>query len=631
MNDQQDRRAFLKIGATAGAACMMGPGSLAAEPLAGEARPIEDVRVAVVGVGNRGTFLLKLLLEQEGVKVKAVCDLVPQRVARAQDMVTAVNQPKPTGYSRGETDFKRLCEDEELDLVVNWHHWNIIMRASVILLATLALMGTVNAQPPSARYQQIKREQQIKRGDLESNLRLLNLWDQKPEAVQQLYATAYNVLASRRNAGFRDLATDATFQSLCREQGVTHLGGPMLGAVTPDSVRVWLRTCRPAKVEVRVTVDGDERAFGPVSSTLASELVAIVPVTSLAPDTRYPYRVLVDGQPISIPKHAAITTTSATPDSAQVRIVFGTCFHRWGLGNPMQVNRILARNPTAMLLGGDIAVQDRNNDLGMHRADYLLRDFHPAWQSLVSTVPVYATWDDHDYFDNDKAGIPRGFTQSDKEGVCDVFCQAWNNPSYGFGDARRGIFFRTRIGPCDVIMLDHRYFRSGERGSFLGKEQMAWLTAQLLACEGPFIILSCGTMWSDYVSNGKDSWGRWDPAGREQIFRLIEKNQIGGVLLISGDRHGARGFRIPRPSGYSFYEFEAGSLGGRKGPPATKPQWKDVQLFGIAGQYAFGEFSIDATARDPEVTFRLIRDDGIILYEQTLTRSQLTPKSQSRS
>ena len=94
-----------------------------------------------------------------------------------------------------------------------------------------------------------------------------------------------------------------------------------------------------------------------------------------------------------------------------------------------------------------------------------LRDFHPAWTSLTSAIPVYATWDDHDYFDNDRAGVPRGYTQADKEGVCDVFRQAWNNLSYGFGDERRGVFFRARIGPCDVIMLDHRYYRSGQKGS----------------------------------------------------------------------------------------------------------------------------------------------------------------------
>jgi predicted dehydrogenase len=127
MNNQFDRRDFVKIGAAAGAAWVMGTECLAADTSDVKARPIENVRVGMVGIGNRGTFLLKLLLEQEGVQVKAVCDLIPQRVAKAQDMVTAAKQPKPTGYSRGETDFKRLCETEELDLVVNatrpwkWH------------------------------------------------------------------------------------------------------------------------------------------------------------------------------------------------------------------------------------------------------------------------------------------------------------------------------------------------------------------------------------------------------------------------------------------------------------------------------------------------------------------------------
>ena len=152
---------------------------------------------------------------------------------------------------------------------------------------------------------------------------------------------------------------------------------------------------------------------------------------------------------------------------------------------------------------------------------------------------------------------------------------------------------------------------------------MQWLEAQLLACRGPFIILSSGTMWSDYVSKGKDSWGVWDPQGRERIFSLIEKHRIGGVLLISGDRHGARGFRIPRPSGFNFYEFEAASLGGRSGPAVNVPD--SPQFYGIADQYAFGEFTIDATRPDPTVEFRLIGEEGNFIHEMTLTRSQLTP------
>jgi len=256
-----------------------------------------------------------------------------------------------------------------------------------------------------------------------------------------------------------------------------------------------------------------------------------------------------------------------------------------------------------------------------------MRDSFPAWRALAASLPVYAAWDDHDYLDNDLAGLPAGYLPEDRERTWEVFRRSWVNPGYGFGDGRGGVFFRTRVGLCDVIMLDTRFFR--EKGSFLGEEQMQWLEGQLLECKGPFIILTSGTMWSDYVTRGKDSWGVWDPQGRERVLNFIEKHRIPGVLLVSGDRHGARGFRIPRPSGFAFYEFEPASLGGRSGPEVTNPAWKDVQLFGYSAIYAFGEFTIDATLPDPVATFRLIREDGQVLEEIALKRSQLTPPAQA--
>ncbi|HUT33201.1 MAG TPA: alkaline phosphatase D family protein [Planctomycetota bacterium] len=485
----------------------------------------------------------------------------------------------------------------------------------VLLLAVSATAG----EPPSKAPKRPAGSGLPRLGDLE----LLNLWERQPETVQRLYEACYAVLAARRDATFADVAADATVQRLCKEHRTAHLGGPMLGDVASDGAKVWLRTCRPAKVEVRVLADGAERTYGPVQSTVETDLTAVVPVTGLKPGSRYPYRVVVDGTPIAIPEHAAITTAPAEPNPATVRIAFGTCPHRFGLGNRKQADLIRRREPTAMLLYGDVAVQDRNNHFGLHRADYLLRDSYPAWQGLAAAVPVYAIWDDHDYFANDRWGIPAGYTQEDRAGVWNVFRRAWNNPSYGFGDQGRGVFFRTRIGPCDVIMTDGRYFR--EKGSFLGSDQTRWLEKQLLDCKGPFIILGSSTMWSDYVSKGKDSWGVYDPKGRERIFDLIEKNRVAGVLLISGDRHGARGFRIPRPSGFAFYEFEPASLGGIDwGPKAMVPDCRD-QLFGYLG-YAFGEFTIDAGIQDPTVTFRLIGENGDVVHEMKLTRSQLTPK-----
>ena len=502
----------------------------------------------------------------------------------------------------------------------NFRHLFIMLLIPVAII--MASGYSLSGQTRINRIHAHKARHFLDSNQLEGNLLHLNLCGERPEHIQEIYKTVFNTLISHPNAGFIELAGNQKFLYLCRENGITHSGGPMLGNISSEGASVWIRTLKPASVEVRIDTGGFTRTYGPVSSSESSDLTAVVRVNGLKPGTSYPYRVFVDGRQINTDAQQYIRTAPRENSPAKARIAFGTCYHRWGLCNQQLSNQIKAREPLALLLGGDIAAQDRRNHIGLHRADYLLRDFHPAWSSLVSSIPVYATWDDHNYFDNDLYNIPEGYTLEDKEAVSDIFRLSWNNPPYGSGENGKGVYFRTRIGPADVIMLDNRYFR--EKGNFLGDQQLEWLKEQLLDCKGPFIILSNGTMWSDYVSDGKDSWGVYDPQGREEIFKLIEDNNIGGVLLISGDRHGARGFTIPRPSGFSFYEFEMGSLGGRVGPPPIRADW-DTQLYGISGEYAFGEFDFDATLPDPEVTFRLIHENGTILYQLTLKKSELTP------
>ena len=441
---------------------------------------------------------------------------------------------------------------------------------AVAFSAVLMLAGPVQAQDPTRVHAQLKQ------GDLAGNLRLLNLWGQRPEDVQRLYEASYNILSSREHATMVDVAEDPAIQQILEECEITHFGGPMLGAIEPHGARVWLRTCRPAKVQVRLSIGGVETTFGPVESTRESDLVAVVPVTGLEPGNAIPIACWSTAGRSAIPSHAAIVTTPE-PTTSRPRS-----------GSPS------ARASTA----GDWATRSRPTDPAVasrqpccSAATSPCRTGTTTWactapitccatsippgSNLAARSPSTPPGTTTTTSTTTRPGFPRATPWPTRKGVRDVFRQSWNNPSYGFGDERRGVFFRTRIGPCDVIMLDNRYFRSGEQGSFLGEEQMEWLEAQLLDCKGPFIILSCGTMWSDYVSNGKDSWGRWDPEGRERIFQLIEKHRIGGVLLISGDRHGARGFRIPRPSGFQLLRIR-----GRQPGRTTRPAGDEARMGG---------------------------------------------------
>ena len=460
------------------------------------------------------------------------------------------------------------------------------------------------------------------RGTVEIDMALLNQAPQ-PAPVQAFFAEARRLFDSNPKADFADLAA---LREVAERHGIPLLGGPMLGVLSHDSAQVWVRTVKPAQVTVLVQVAGNERRFGPVPTTIESDHAAAVPIHGLQPATRHPYRVLVDGQPVPMPASAAIVAAPAPDAPTRMTLAFGADFHKTGLWNRPLLDRIRTRGNSALLLLGDSAVDDRDNRVGLHRSDYLLRDLSPAWRELAASTAVYATWDDHDYFNNDKSGIPPQFTEADRTAVRRVWTQSWSNPSYGFQDRDQGVFFRTRLGSCDVIMLDTRFFRTkpGQADAFLGAGQMQWLADQLAACTGPFVILTSGTMWSDDVSAGKDSWGVWDAPGRERILSLIETRRIGGVLLLSGDRHGARVMRIPRPSGFNFWEFELGSLGAHAGPAAMGAQ-PSLQPFGLTGQALFGECTFDTTVADPTATLRIVDPEGAVRYQAVLTRSQLTP------
>ncbi len=123
------RRDFLKAGATAGLATALGSLGSAAPRTGGSAKlefrvpPIDPVRIGYVGVGGMGSAHVQNLLKIEGVEIRAVCDIVPEKVARVQKWVVAAGQKEPEGYSRGPTDFKRLCERPDLDLVYNATPW----------------------------------------------------------------------------------------------------------------------------------------------------------------------------------------------------------------------------------------------------------------------------------------------------------------------------------------------------------------------------------------------------------------------------------------------------------------------------------------------------------------------------
>ncbi len=85
----------------------------------------ERVRIGLIGCGGRGGSLLGDLLNVPGVEVRAVCDVRPERAARAAETV-AKRGGKAEAYDRGPEDYARLTARDDLDLVYiatpwEWH------------------------------------------------------------------------------------------------------------------------------------------------------------------------------------------------------------------------------------------------------------------------------------------------------------------------------------------------------------------------------------------------------------------------------------------------------------------------------------------------------------------------------
>ena len=133
MNENIDngcsRRDILKQGAIAGLVATSGgldsPAAHAQAKAAPATRfkPIDVVRVGFVGVGHQGSSHIRNLLRIKGVEIRALGDIVEAKVARAQKWVQDAGQPKPASYCRGETDFKRMCERDDLDLIYTATPW----------------------------------------------------------------------------------------------------------------------------------------------------------------------------------------------------------------------------------------------------------------------------------------------------------------------------------------------------------------------------------------------------------------------------------------------------------------------------------------------------------------------------
>ncbi|MBP5510018.1 MAG: Gfo/Idh/MocA family oxidoreductase [Kiritimatiellae bacterium] len=129
------RRDFIKSTLLAGAACSV-TGGLRAEtqaartgtdaaPMLGFAcKPMETVRVGVVGIGSRGMGMVNRVSKLPGVVVAAVCDIQDAKINAAKNSLARQKRPEPKVY-KGPEAYKALCDSDVVDVIYNSTPWHL--------------------------------------------------------------------------------------------------------------------------------------------------------------------------------------------------------------------------------------------------------------------------------------------------------------------------------------------------------------------------------------------------------------------------------------------------------------------------------------------------------------------------
>lgn len=102
-----------------------------------KADPIEKVRIAIAGVGNRGTSLINMLewlVAQGHAEITAICDVNPSKVDRALEQVAKFQQAIPRRFDRGPDAWQGACTVDSADLLLICTPWELHTEMSLFAM-----------------------------------------------------------------------------------------------------------------------------------------------------------------------------------------------------------------------------------------------------------------------------------------------------------------------------------------------------------------------------------------------------------------------------------------------------------------------------------------------------------------
>ena len=441
--------------------------------------------------------------------------------------------------------------------------------------------------------------------------------------------------------------------------------GVATGDVTTDAAVVWLRTDGPAQVEVRFdTVNNWERfelEGAPRQSSVKSRQVTTkkeqdftlkVPLEGLIPATRYRYDIrTIQPAQLSIPTtetaQGEFTTAPRSDESVTATFLWSADLGGQNRCRDEQTgypifDMMRVQKPDFTILLGDLIYGDDTcpsppnasgseftaSTLNQYRAKHRYQHGSPALQRFLASVPIWATWDDHDVRNNFSGRYDPQMPLGRQ-----ALLEYW--PIRTPPDDPTRLYRQLRYGAdMEIFILDTRQYRSrnadldGPSKTMLGQRQLAWLldglahsTAKwkLIATSVPLSTPKAGSL----AMPGNDSWARGkDGTGFQTELRVIVdtilSQRIRNVVWLAGDVHYVQvnAYDVNGDGVIDFHEFISGPLSAAsKAPLLPDPAFKPTTLFSEGGFMNFGK----VTVRGATLDVTIFDDSGRVRFSHQVT------------
>jgi len=346
------------------------------------------------------------------------------------------------------------------------------------------------------------------------------------------------------------------------------------------------------------------------------------------------------GSATSSQSAATYDSDSAVAERGSLRIAFGSCADDDAPDHPVWQSLIDAGADAVILAGDNVyadtpAFQKAPSEEVM-RAEYAKFAASPGFAQLRSSVPIFATWDDHDFGAND-GGAEFAFKDSAQQ----IFAEFWQLPADDPVRVRDGVYSERRLRHAgvdvQVLLLDTRYFRGpllstarslscpiknyepNTKDTFLGAAQWRWLEERLQEPADLRLLVSSQQVIPD--QHCFEKWGNF-PHERQRLFALLKETAASNVLIISGDRHLGEISRLPagdsESPGFDVYEITASPLSARSGFG-----WGETNDFRVSTdnlrESQFGVLDINRLPDGVQVSMQLRDQTGGVRFRHHIT------------